>query len=504
MDRRKWRPSRLIIPLCGVIVILILVVLGYVLLCRPGELVFDDSVSNEQKNFLENALYELKFTDDVTISSEFQTARSEQGVLYDILVPVTDFYSTETTATSDANWISINDLDYTKKLLRFNDHYFLDDLDAGARFQYLMIDANEKDLEMIQDKLSTDLPVFPTRDSVLSFAQTGVTALARGMTKKLETIDNPTFFTQKIRGFLGNFDLLHTSNEASFSEKATARNICAKPVMIDVLTNLDVNIVELTGNHNQDCGDNDSNSTIDQYAELGIQTFGGGKTATQAATPLLLNQKNNGITLLGYNLSTGGYTLDDTPGANYYNEEDLINNIATAKERGDFVIVDMQYYECSEYDSVVESDTCDYADSSAGDQIGTFRHLIDLGADLVVGTSAHQPQTFELYGDGAIYYGLGNLFFDQSAWPGTTRSLVLAHYFWQGKLLQTRIVPTNYDDSYQTALMDEENAAKYLERLINARPVLLANTTSETNETDSATNSNSIPSNNTDSAEGGQ
>ena len=88
----------------------------------------------------------------------------------------------------------------------------------------------------------------------------------------------------------------------------------------------------------------------------------------------------------------------------------------------------------------------------------------------MVGTSAHQPQTFEIYGDGAIYYGLGNLFFDQVWWPGTTRSLILEHYFYKNKLLQTRIVPTIYDSNMQTKLLDEETTKWFIKRLVEARP----------------------------------
>ena len=76
----------------------------------------------------------------------------------------------------------------------------------------------------------------------------------------------------------------------------------------------------------------------------------------------------------------------------------------------------------------------------------------------------------ELYGDGAIYYGLGNLFFDQTWWPGTTRSLVLVHYFYKGELLQTRIIPTVYDSTYQTKLMNTDAAASFIDRLYSARP----------------------------------
>lgn len=240
--------------------------------------------------------------------------------------------------------------------------------------------------------------------------------------------------------------------------------------MIDAITSSNISIVELTGNHNQDCGDQAAIDTIAQYESLGIQTFGGGVSATAAAIPLEIDEKNTNITLLGYNLSTGGYTLDETPGANYYTEEKARADIAAAKERGDFVIVDIQYYECNEYADTNENTTCDYANSAAGDQIGFFRSLIDMGADIVVGTAAHQPQTYEQYHGGEIYYGLGNLFFDQSAWPGTTRSLVLIHYFWEGKLLQTRIMPTVYDQNFQTRLMATADASNFINRLMQARP----------------------------------
>ena len=240
--------------------------------------------------------------------------------------------------------------------------------------------------------------------------------------------------------------------------------------MIDALTAIGLDIVELTGNHNQDCGDEAALDTIARYTELGIQTVGGGATSAQAAIPLNISQKGNNFTLLAYNLSTGGYTLDNTPGANFYTTEKAQADIAAAKERGDTVIVDVQYFECNSYDNTTDDRTCDYANSAAGDQIGLFHEIIDLGADVVVGTAAHQPQTYELYGEGAIYYGLGNLFFDQIWWPGTTRSLILVHYFFNNQLIQTRIVPTVYDDSMQTRLMNTVDAENFIKRLNQARP----------------------------------
>ena len=108
---------------------------------------------------------------------------------------------------------------------------------------------------------------------------------------------------------------------------------------------------------------------------------------------------------------------------------------------------------------------CDYPING---QKEFFRSIIDMGADIILGTQAHQPQTFEIYKGKFIYYGTGNLFFDQTYWPGTERSIVFSHYFYNGKLLQTRLSPTVYDLSYQPHLMDTTDAEQFIARLVKA------------------------------------
>ncbi len=463
---------------------------------QPGKVIFADSLTEENQDFINDNLNlnALELKADVTISR----IRSESmlnplpgadctpmpgkscetistKVLYDILLPVTAWDSTETSISPEAalqgTLVSIWNLNSSQKLLALDGNYYLDDLTHGAFFEYLVIEGkDESDVAMISKQLQDKIATLPTKDSILTLAQTGVTALSRRMNTKLDQIKDAKYFAVNIGEFLSSFDLTHTSNEASFSQYASGANICAKPGMIDTLTAIGIDIIELTGNHNQDCGDADAIATVEQYHDLGIKTFGGGVSSDEAAKPLEISEKGSNITMLGYNLSTGGYTLDHTPGANFYTEEKFKQDVAAAKERGDFIIVDIQYYECNEYADTNENTTCDRADSAAGDQVGFFRSLIDMGANMVVGTSAHQPQTFEQYHGGTIYYGLGNLFFDQSAWPGTTRSLVLINYFWEGKLLQTRIVPTVYDEDFQTSLMESADAAKFIQRLLSVRP----------------------------------
>jgi len=455
----------------------------------PGVVYYDESLTEDEIALLETVFTEeVDLDKDVTISAAdyLELPELAEGeFLTSIAVPVADYYSDETDVAVDEAYmlfnncedcyyrmVDIDKLDFKSKLLSINGHYYLDEFDKGAVYHIIKFES-EKYSEEISALVSSlySNKTWPTKDSVLTFAQTGVTALSRGMNVKLrETGGDATYFAANIKDYLSAFDITHTSNESSFTDWATDRNICSSPSFIDTLTAIGLDVVELTGNHNQDCGDDAASSTIDTYNNLGIKIVGGGKNASDAAMPLNLAEKGTNITMLAFNESTGGATLDSTPGANQYYEETAAAQISEAKARGDFVIVDIQYYECSAYASEYEDPTCDYAWSSAGDQQGFFRHLIDLGADMVVGTSAHQPQTYELYGNGVIYYGLGNLFFDQIWWPGTTRSLILAHYFYNGKLLQTKVVPTVYGDEMQTRLLDEETSKWFLNRLKSERP----------------------------------
>ena len=445
----------------------------------PGVVYYGEGLNETELGILKNIFNEeLVLDKDVSIDARTTEERPDLQpgeYLYLIEVPTNSFYENRNDVSeyeeSEIEWIPFEELDFTKKLLAVNGEYYLDDFNRGAKFRIITFDSEkfEEEIKPLVD--SSFSKNYPSKEQILTFAQTGVTAMSRGMNAKLKAVGgDATYFAENIKDFLSGFDLTHTSNESSFTDYATSANICSDKRFIDTLTTIGLDIVELTGNHNQDCGNQAAIESIDTYLEKGIKIVGGGKTADEAKIPLNISKKDSKITFLAYNQSTGGATHGATPGANQYYEENAVDEITKAKENGDLVIVDIQYYECSGYASEYEDRTCDYANSSAGDQVGFFRHLIDLGADIVVGTSAHQPQTYELYGNGVIFYGLGNLFFDQIWWPGTTRSLVLSHYIYGNKLLQTKVVPTVYDASMQTRIMDEETRKWFIERLMSVRP----------------------------------
>ncbi len=442
-----------------------------------GEITYDSSLNDTEKALVEDALFKFTPKNDVTISATLEDASFLENVsadsylIYQTLVPVTDFYD----ETAETTLIPVEQLSPGFKLLPLDGYYYLDDFKNGAKYRVFHFDS--KDPAETKDKVSEKIVKNNlSKENVLSFTQTGVTALTRAMLKTLNAVGDGAYFAEYVKDYLSSSDLTHISNEVSFASDCNASadmTLCADPRMFSAITAIGTDIVELTGNHNNDWGKTANLETIKLYHDNDMKTFGGGEDEEYASLPLELSEKGNNITLIGINYSTsskenGQGATQNTPGANIYNAELTKNQIKSAKEKGDFVIVDIQFSECYSYpDYGMEMPECDLP---IAEQKEFFRSMIDNGADMVVGTQAHQPQTYELYHEKPIYYGLGNLFFDQTRWPGTERSLILTHYFKDGKLLQTRVIPTMYGSTYQPQIMDDATREAYLTRLLSASP----------------------------------
>ena len=89
---------------------------------------------------------------------------------------------------------------------------------------------------------------------------TGVTALARATGYKMDT-NGTTYPARDIRDWLRNADLTHISNEVSFNPDCPKANFmdtstmfCSRPEYIELLDFIGTDIVELSGNHNNDWG----------------------------------------------------------------------------------------------------------------------------------------------------------------------------------------------------------------------------------------------------------
>ena len=358
--------------------------------------------------------------------------------------------------------INLNDLNPEFKLLTFNKKYYLDDFDKNAVFMvnFYIQASTDQDTKLLNatkrilknnPNLHQDI-VTLQKQNVFSFIQTGVTAISRALAQKMEAVHDMTYPAKDIKDFLKNADLTHTSNEVSFVKGCVPQasmRFCANPQYYELLKYIDLDIVELTGNHNNDYGADWNAWTIKNfYKKDKIDYFGGGLNDKDASKILYKTIKDTKIALLGYNYydtiynNTHALATSSHAGANSFSFAKLKKDIATAKKNADIVIVDFQFQECYCYpDHDVIYPIC-YKPLASPDQRGVFKKAVDYGADIVVGTQAHQPQTYEIYKGKPIFYGLGNLFFDQIYWIGTRQGLILKHYFYNGKYIQTRIITT--------------------------------------------------------------
>ncbi|NJL57911.1 CapA family protein [bacterium] len=307
----------------------------------------------------------------------------------------------------------------------------------------------------------------PARLTRITFS--GVTALARNTLAALDT-NGVDWAAEGILPYVQQADYFHISNEVSFaprcpqSDQPVLGGLCSKDAHFDLFTRLGVDIVELTGNHNNDYGFDVYRRTLGLYADAGMQTVGGGETIADARAPLILDHNGTRIGLFACNFNGPEFALAsdalgaERPGAAFCVIDGWLREaIPTLKDSVDVVVVLVQYAEYDRYRPIER-------------QMFHFRALADAGADVVLGSQAHRPQTFELYEtpSGAttfIHYGLGNLFFDQ---PGleNRQFFMDTTYFYDGRLLTVDLFSGVIEDLARPRPMTPDEQAGFLRMML--------------------------------------
>jgi len=405
--------------------------------------------------------------------------KAQYGVEPKVETNLENLISTLKKSDKNIGLVEFKDLSSSLKILSVDGNYYLDDNKGSIpiRFYATIENQDEAFILSVMKKNLSDYGDDWSKDSLAKINMSGVVAMSRALAYKMDSLKNYDYPAEKLGSFLADADLTHVSNEASFTDTCrvySGMRFCSNTKYFETLKTSGVDIVELTGNHNNDFGSSNNAKSIQMYKDAGMRYFGGGLNKDDSSKILYEEVKGTKIAFLGYNyydsmLKTGAIAWGSTAGANSYTEEKMKENIEEARANADIVIVDFQFQECYSYPSSDVVYPICYKPLSSPDQKGTFRKAIDFGADIVIGTQAHQPQTYELYGDGVIYYGLGNLYFDQKHWIGTRQGIVLTHYFYKGKHVQTRLTPIYMDSSLQPELATKSEADQLLKSLKQAR-----------------------------------
>lgn len=304
----------------------------------------------------------------------------------------------------------------------------------------------------------------PNRDEnkLTSLIMTGVTAMTRD-TAYIMSTEGVLFPGTEIRDFMRAADLTHISNEVSFYEDCPFPNpdytgflFCSDPEYIELLDDLGADIIELTGNHNNDVRAlykvDSVPTTLELYEEYNMQWYAGGVNISDAKAPLLVEHNGNKLAFIGCN-SYGpemAWAAEDQSGAAPCEDFAwIIGEVSRLKGEGYLPIVTFQFQE-------------DYWIEPTSRQLRDFRPLADAGAVIVNGSQSHVAKAMEFYNGAFIHYGLGNLFFDQPEFYITYDGFIQKHHFYEGKLINTELITITIIETGKPGLMSEDERWKFL------------------------------------------
>ncbi len=307
-------------------------------------------------------------------------------------------------------------------------------------------------------------------DKLTRITLSGTTALARHTSTALDSMGLQQA-ASGIQDYVRLADYFHITNEASIAPGCPQLNdavlagqssMCMKGEHADLFRLLDVDVVDLTGNHIADFGYESFIDTLDHFAAQGIQLVGGGRDQAGSRSPLILQQKGSSIAWLACNAIGPAYALanDDPesdlgrrPGAAFCNKAWLQEALPVLAAQHDVVLLTLQFREFSGFEPNQR-------------HIQDYQAYAEWGADVVIGTAQHQPMSIDLYqtrrGEIAyIHYGLGNLFFDQEIW-GQRRFFMDTLYVYDGRLLAVELFPGIIDGWARPRLLEGEDRFNFL------------------------------------------
>ena len=245
--------------------------------------------------------------------------------------------------------------------------------------------------------------------------------------------DDPAFPLRDLAPVLKQADIAFVNLESPFSDRGhtveAGMVFKAEPNMIEALTAANVAIVSTANNHARDCGDYGIGFTLDWLRNHGIAAVGTGKTPEEAHAGVVLERNGLRIGFLAYTFdqSNGNYTNSD-PRICVMDLSKLRFDLQSLLARAEIAVVSMHA-------------GGEYFANPNGQQREFAKAAINAGARVVVGHHPHVTQPWERFGEGVIFYSLGNLVFDQFQRTETQRGALAEVVFSGTTMASARTIP---------------------------------------------------------------
>lgn len=281
----------------------------------------------------------------------------------------------------------------------------------------------------------------------------GTVVLSRGVAERIEKYKSSEYPWNGVHEHLTNADYAFINFKGSITSNCQydgyTLRFCGQPGYLSGMVQAGVDGVSVSGNHIGDYGQNGMRETIEFLDEYEIAHTGLGRGYADAFEPIVVTLDSGKsihtpytVAFVAYNNVFGsapcaGETATSWGVTCLLDREEVAQEIADLKEQYDVVIAYPNWG--PEYTH--------YPDAQK--QIAWGRLMVDAGADLILGDQAHWVQTMEFYQDAPIFYGLGNLVFDQM-WSDKTREGILVRVFlYDGKIISLLPIPTQIQDYAQ-------------------------------------------------------
>jgi poly-gamma-glutamate capsule biosynthesis protein CapA/YwtB (metallophosphatase superfamily) len=259
--------------------------------------------------------------------------------------------------------------------------------------------------------------------------------LSRYVGTRARRLSDPAAPLRDLAPLLCSADIAFVNLESPFSDRGRPIEkgmvFKAEAAMVEALRIAGIDIVSTANNHARDCGAYGVDFTVDWLAKNGIMAVGTGHTAEEAHRGAVIERNGHryGFLAYTYDQSNGNHADQDDRIA-MLQPERMAADIANLRSRADVVIVSMH--------AGVE-----YQKQPNAEQRRFAHAAIDAGASVVIGAHPHVTQPVESYRDGAIFYSLGNLVFDQFQRQETQHGLLADLHFAGAKLASYSSIPVD-------------------------------------------------------------
>lgn len=188
------------------------------------------------------------------------------------------------------------------------------------------------------------------------------------------------------------------------------------PKATKVLTNMKADVWNICNNHIMDAGELGMECTLKEASKLNVSTIGAGMNLSEAMRPLILDEAG-GIGLFGVGYQRGCKPAGEEKAGclNWSDMESIQKVIDGIKKKCRWCVIVSHGGE--EFTSLPTPYTRD-----------RYLKYLEMGADIIVCHHPHVPMNYELVGEKAIFYSLGNFIFDtdyQRAQFNTEKGLLL-------------------------------------------------------------------------------